>query len=248
VRRNEKLKLSPLDVQQTWPPATLVARKRLQAGHASVDGLFESLWAVRQHEIDTTGKVKGAFKKQSDLLRAAIVMAGATVDAVLKALVAEGLPALLDAGHNPSDRKMRSWAKRLVSSPNAGAAIINAYVGQLGNGSLQSTEDVRRVRDALGIKPEGVFSDDAIDFLKPFFRARNQVVHELDWKTPTGKRAPERRHRGPTQVRNDCQLAIEIAEDFVLATEDLLPTVLLAPAKRRRVSRSSRERRSLGES
>lgn len=214
---------------------------------------------MRQHEIDTTGKVKGAFKKQSDLLRAAIVMAGATVDAVLKALVAEGLPALLDAGHNPSDRKMRSWAaerveiepglaKRLVSSPNAGAAIINAYVGQLGNGSLQSTEDVRRVRDALGIKPEGVFSDDAIDFLKPFFRARNQVVHELDWKTPTGKRAPERRHRGPTQVRNDCQLAIEIAEDFVLATEDLLPTVLLAPAKRRRVSRSSRERRSLGES
>lgn len=57
----------------------------------------------------------------------------------------------------------------------------------LTRGSSQSEGDLIAVRDALGIPPTGAFDDREIKSHGHFFKARNQIVHELDLKKPGGR-------------------------------------------------------------
>lgn len=63
--------------------------------------------------------------------------------------------------------------------------MIDFYVNSLVGSSLQRTNDLKRVRDALGISASRL-DDPVIDGLQGFFRARNQIVHQLDYERQDG--------------------------------------------------------------
>ena len=73
------------------------ALKHLAVAHQTLQGIFDSFHVVRTAPGDKDGR--GRLKEaEIDLLRSALVLAGAGLDAVLKRLVRDALPEMLAVG------------------------------------------------------------------------------------------------------------------------------------------------------
>jgi len=67
--------------------------------HTTLQGIFESLHVVRQAASSSGKDARGRLNEgEVDLLRSALVLAGAGLDAVLKRLARDALPQLLAVG------------------------------------------------------------------------------------------------------------------------------------------------------
>lgn len=194
-----KYGLAPLPDRRVHRGASLALRHLLVA-HSTLQGIFESLHVVRLAAADASGKdARGALHEgEVDLLRSALVLAGAGLDAVLKRLAQDALPVLLAVGSTraAADKAFKayvsaqirdktpstSWTKAILD-PDPRQAMIQLYVEGCTRGSLQSEKDLRMVRDALGVG-EKIITDPQIASLGPFLTARNQVAHDLDIKAP----------------------------------------------------------------
>jgi hypothetical protein len=150
---------------------------------------------------DARGRLSNS---EMDLLRSAIVFAGAGLDTSLKELIRCGLPKVIITNelarskfedfaseHLGSKRGVIDIAALgavLTSPDGARGALLKRYARALTGDSLQSAMQVSNASGALGI------SDSALrkrmtegSTLDQMFRARNQIVHELDL-TSTGPR------------------------------------------------------------
>jgi hypothetical protein len=76
------------------------AQRHLVVAHSTLQGIFESLHVVRLAAADASGKdARGRLNEgEVDLLRSALVLAGAGLDAVVKRLARDALPELLAVG------------------------------------------------------------------------------------------------------------------------------------------------------
>jgi len=168
-------------------------------------------------------------EREIDLLRAAMIFAGAGLDSALKELVRDCLPQLLDQ-HSRVLGRLKEFGSRLakeepraavrhLSADNPTEALRQSYVTQLVAQSLQGTSDLIRVRDALGLTKEAALTDTKIKALDEFFTARNQIAHELDLQRPGGRGSSLRRSRRLTTTRDQCDATFLIAGAFVVATD-----------------------------
>jgi hypothetical protein len=155
--------------------------------------------------IDKKGPAGRLTNMEMDLLRAAIVFAGAGLDATLKELIRCALPVVVRINTMARD-KFRRFAAEYLGSKRQGLdfdelasvlvaptgprdALLEKYAIALTGESLQSAAQVSNTAGALGISDERLrkrlTANSELDLM---FRARNQIVHELDL-TPNGLRS-----------------------------------------------------------
>ncbi|MEV4775222.1 hypothetical protein [Microbacterium sp. LWH12-1.2] len=224
------LKLTPLPSRlpsRTGFPQTV---RRLRASHASVQGLLDNLTDLRAAKQLQGMKLARLGHAQSDLLRAAIVFSGAGVDAVLKQLVRDTLPRLL-RGHAPTQERWTKFLSELskqertvfavLKNRSVDDALLTAYIDSLTTRSLQGHDELKNVRDALGLD-EIQFSNDRLQGFREFFDARNTIAHELDLKPSRGQGDAERRDRNMKPSLEMCDRVFLLLVDYVLATEELM--------------------------
>lgn len=223
-----KYSVIPLPERRVHARAT-PALKHLTVAHETLQGIFESLHVVRTvaggPDRDARGRLREA---EVDLLRSALVLAGAGLDAVVKRLARDALPELLAVGstHAAADKVFKahvsaqvrdkpstSWT-RAILDPDPRQAMIRLYVEEHTQGSLQREKDLRAIRDALGVSDQ-VVSDQQITDLRQFLTARNQVAHDLDIKAPEDETWGPRYGRSARTVVAQCDQVLGLAGAFI---------------------------------
>jgi hypothetical protein len=244
-----KYSVAPLPEQRVHGRAA-PALKHLTVAHQTLEGIFESLHVLRTApgapDKDGRGRLKEA---EVDLLRSALVLAGAGLDAVLKRLARDALPELLAVGstHAAADKAFKahvstqvrdktpstSWTKAILDA-DPRQAMIRLYVEEHTQGSLQKEKDLQAIRGALGVS-DRVIMDQQIADLRPFLTARNQVAHDLDIKAPEDETWGPRYRRSAKTVVDQCDQVLGLAGAFVDAVSGELggPPPLGRPKVRR---------------
>lgn len=163
------------------------------AAHEAASALLQAYEVMRQQRGRPRGMTTDA---EQDLLRSMLVMAAAGLDATVKQLIEDALPALItidalaqnsfekfvarrlsaDSSARPAAESIKLLAAAL-SSPNPQRQLIQEYVKELTGGSLQSVQSLYPVAAALGAPPNEIgLSED----LQSIFKTRNKIIHELD--------------------------------------------------------------------
>lgn len=164
---------------------------------------------------------------REDLLRSALVFACAGLDASVKALIEDTYRALANLDRHVEDNLARFAERYLSDGSGIGVralvsvladpfsprdAIIQAFVRDLTGDSLQSVEQLYRVGAAFRIGTE--FIKEKENVLREAFRARNQIVHELDLVATPG-RTFSRRSRAMDEIRDEVGTVIHTAQSIV---------------------------------
>jgi hypothetical protein len=209
------------------------AWRLLKDAHSTVQGLFDSYSVVHAEKQRRRGDRRGRLgRDEQDLLRGALVFAGTGLDASLRQLLRDALPIAID--HSPAAAKhFRDRRRRWATTPpdNGGkpglviktmtaddplAYMVDCYVDELTTGSLQQTEQIKQVRDSLGI-PKDKISDHRIDELKAFLTDRNAIVHDLDAvkdRAPAPGQ-PRQTTRSQDQVLRSCDEVLQLCRDIL---------------------------------
>lgn len=190
--------------------------------HASAS----SLVAAFDDAKSKRGNPRGILTDQEqDILRAALVMSCAGVDAALKQAIRDCFAHLLEK--HPAVREgFEKFIRRRITGEGdlleltAGAKflsvilaereprtrLIDEYIRELTGDSLQSAEEVLRATAALGLDNRSLGLD--VPRLKETFAIRNKIIHELDIDLAAKKR--KRKVRGQADLLDTA--------DFMLAT------------------------------
>jgi hypothetical protein len=219
-------------------PQIRPARRLLAGAHKSVSGLLEAysvLDATRRANNESAhGRIA---ENELDVLRAAIVFTSSGLDAAMRRLVSDVARHLIGFEKSaargqygifleqqlrePTDPK-RIHAAMLHADP--AAELVSYYVSIRTKASYQGSSDLKkRVRDTLGVG-SGVISDSRIERLDEFFRARNAIVHDLDYEEPNSDRIA-RTHRNPQDVADLCAPVFEVSAELICAAAGCLDKV-----------------------
>ena len=201
--------------------------------HDSVHALRETVKLVR-------AKRSGSLTdEEQDLLRAMIVMAASGLDAMTRLAVESALPFLwrhdesilrsfqeylsrrlkVDGADRTSSDASRLLAE-LFTAQDLQEAAINEYIASLTGGSLQSTDALYRICDALNITKK-IIDKEA---LKPIFEDRHRIIHVFDVDFAAPKR--NRRSRRISDTIAVTNQLLNTAEQIYIACEKRLLTVL----------------------
>lgn len=180
--------LDPMEIGTDSPVHS--AQRFLASAYDSVSSLIEvSYPALRAQRTGGRGRLTHA---EQDLFRAAVVFAGAGVDAVLKQALRSCVPIQIERSDGAREKYLefavqyvqegkeisaRRIAKLLIQ-PSSESALREEYVKSLTGSSLQSQMQVTGALAALGIKDQKLFK--AAKDLNPLFKARNEIAHEMD--------------------------------------------------------------------
>jgi hypothetical protein len=213
-----------------YKPGTDRAQRYLAGAHDAVEAVLENLEKIRQLRKAEGGDIRGVLtNNEVDMLRAAIVFTGAGVDATLKQLIRDTLPALLvrnDQAHGKfedfasarlgtgeiADTRMIA---RYLTSANPRERLIEDYVYDLTGSSLQSADEVQKVAGALGVDDKDLRK--RIWQLKSLFTARNEISHELDLQSPEKPADRTRRSRRMGETVTICNTGFDVCQRLVNA-------------------------------
>jgi len=214
---------------------TETSQRYLASAYDSVEAVLENLEMLRTARRDAGQDLRGRLThNEEDMLRSAIVFAGAGLDATLKQLVRDSLPALLSFDDQAHD-KFEGFAARRISTfeganpkalarylvaEDARMLLIEDYIRELTGSSLQSVQEVDRTAGALGIDDTVVRKRAAQ--LREVFVARNQISHELDLKSPERPGDRGRRTRPMAKSTQQAHQLLETAQLVVNAVSTKL--------------------------
>ena len=190
-----------------------------------MDGLLQTLGTLRGIRKEAQGDIRGRMpENEADLLRAAVVFAGAGLDATLKQLIRDTLPLLLDRNEQAHGKFETFAANRLRTGDTADAKVlaryltssdprgrlIEDYIYELTGSSLQSDKEVQLAAGALGIN-DGQLRK-RIKGLEELFSMRNEISHELDLQRPEKQGDRSRRTRGMGPTIKQCHEGLEVGQ------------------------------------
>ncbi len=181
------------------------------------------------------GNKRGVLTDQEqDILRAALVMACAGLDAALKQAIRDCIEELLEKDKPVRDRFEKFIRKRIGGEGDvlelAGGAkflaliladraprnrLIEEYIKELTGDSLQSTEEILRTASALGLDPKSLKLD--IPKLKEIFGIRNKIIHELDIDLEAPKR--KRRVRSQSDLLDNADSVLAVTKSTLEALD-----------------------------
>ena len=210
-----------------------LAQRFLASAHDSVASLIEQSYpALRAQRDGGRGRLTHA---EHDLFRAAVVFAGAGVDAVLKQALRSCVPIQVERSAPARDKYLefvtshiqdgqtldaRQMA-RLLIEPKPEEVLRDAYIQSLTGSSLQSQTQVTAALAALGLQAHREMFKDSRD-LNALFKARNQIAHEMDMTSAAvkarGKRTRHERALG-TYV-SMCHTGLDYCQRVLNALED----------------------------
>lgn len=182
--------------------AELVAR----TAHAAATALLQAYEASRAARAKAGGETPRGMTtdKEQDLLRSMLVFASSGLDATVKQLVKDALPTLIAADEKAINSFQKFVARKLLSgtatSPvNADllasalvsnfpkVRLLEEYIADLTDSSLQSVDSLFYIAAALGADPKdlGLLPPDDV---RSIFMVRNKIIHELDINLNAPKR------------------------------------------------------------
>lgn len=198
-----------------------------QYTHASASSL---LVAFDDAKAKRGGKRGVLTDQEQDILRAALVMTCAGIDAALKQSIRDCLEKLLE-----SDRSVRDGFEKFIRRRIGGEGdvlelasgskflatvlaeasprrrLIEEYIRELTGESLQSAEEIMRTTAALGLETKTLALD--IPRLKEIFSIRNKIIHELDIDLDAPKR--KRKVRSQTDLVDNSDLVLKTTKALV---------------------------------
>ena len=193
-----------------------------------------SLLAV--HEALSNPTIPSELRQ--DVLRAILVFASSGLDSMVKQLVKDALPKVIDHHERAQDnlrdfvdRRLRSRERNDVASY---AYIVNALVRQdprrhlirelvteITSHSLQSVEEILRTGSYFDIPSEDIIPKGEVDIAKRIFRARNQIVHEMD--VDVGQEDGHRRPREEEDMKSKTTTLFAVSLRFLEQVNARLP-------------------------
>ena len=172
--------------------------------------------------------------EEQDLLRAMLVTTASGLDAMTKQLIREALPVLLEIEPEALDglekfvRKRikgeiedefyegTNFLARILISPSTQKQVIEDYINHLTKGSLQSSQELARVSNALGLSQKEITIDHRT--LKPIFETRNKIIHELDINLNAPRR--NRNVRSESEMRSYTNTLLKLAENLLEGVDE----------------------------
>ena len=207
------------------------AREVAQRAKKSVHHFYSALDAIRSRSK------RGALTdEEQDLLRAALVFAGAGLDSAVKYLVRDCVREL--AGSDPGvtekleefvRRKIRSepegpgeiagakFLSKVLVSTSPQSRLIEEYVLELTGESLQSKEQVATAAGALGVSTPELGVD--LSELHDAFLVRNVIVHELDVNLEKTQARRSRNSRRRQEMEGLASRLLDVTENLIAAVE-----------------------------
>ncbi len=161
--------------------------------------------------FETTRKARGArgtpTDQEHDLLRAMLTFASSGLDSMIKQLVRDALPEVVNLREGAHDqfqgfveRRLRRgdgpdyrFVAAVMADPNPRSRLVDGLVRDLTSSSLQSVDEVLRVGSYFDIRSPSLIPDP--NSAREIFVARNQIVHEMDidFDRPNRNRRPRRK-------------------------------------------------------
>lgn len=187
------------------------------------------------------GDKRGVLTDQEqDILRAALVMSCAGIDASLKQAIRDCFERLFQAkeethkdfhsfvqkrlgGDLDSDAYVagKRFLSKVLIQENPRKMLIEEYIRYLTGDSLQSFEQLMRTWAALGLGAQKRLNEKKT-VLNDIFIVRNKIIHELDIDLEAPAR--KRRVRSQMQLINDIESVLETTELFLTEIEKSLAT------------------------
>jgi hypothetical protein len=171
--------------------------------------------------------------EEQDLLRAMLLFASSGLDSLVKQLIRDALPTILET--SPAATKMFKTfiERRLRSGENIDhrlladvigdreprARLVQLLVDELTSRSLQSTEELLKAGASFDIPSDEIARDPRR--LTDIFRARNQIAHEMDvdFTRPNRSRRPRAR-QGMVTYTNEI---FRVANAFLTGVDSRIP-------------------------
>lgn len=204
----------------------------LASGHRSVGSLLEVF------ESHRTGP--GApTDPQQDLLRAMVLFAASTLDAVVKQLIRDALFVVIERDEGAQsqlkafvDRRLRRveraapepgrqglldvrYLAEVIASGNPRLVLVNDLIDELTGDSLQSRDQLLRVAAHFAVTREEIIDD--FDVMALIFRVRNEIAHEMDIEL--GQRTRTRRPRKREDMVRFADALLQTAFRFVKSVD-----------------------------
>ena len=221
----------PIELPTAFPSAkTAAAQERLDAALSSVNNVLLTMSISRAVDRSVKKKdLRGRLSESNtDILRAAIVFAGAGVDAALKKLMKDTIREVV-LRHESAKTKCLDFIDRHLAAPDSAvdrrrlgliltdsrgsqAVLLESYERELTGDSLQSADQVNSVCGASGVDERMIrerLKEGSV--LDQMFRARNEIVHQLDL-TDDGRMPPS-----ITDVRTFAAEALAVAQEIINA-------------------------------
>lgn len=233
LRQNEAVSFPGLEPTTVGLDSPLrLAQRYLASAYDSVASLVdESYPALRAQRSGTRGRLTHA---EHDLFRAAVVFAGAGVDAVLKQALRSCVPTRLEQSDAARGKYVEFVTRHIQDGPNLSAKQLaelltasspsdrlqEAYVHALTGSSLQSREQVTTSLSALGLQDETDLYKEA-KALDALFKARNQIAHEMDMTSTAqrGRGKRTRHERSLTAYESMCHTALNYCQRVLNSLE-----------------------------
>ena len=182
---------------------------------------------------DVLAERNAAFKE--DVLRAMLTFASSGLDSMIKQLVREALPIVIDNREGAQQEFQKFVERRLrkdkeghlnnefiagvLVRPDPRRYLVEQFVERLSSRSLQSVEGIQRVGAAFDIGSNVLIPDR--NALREVFEARNQIVHEMDVDfTDAGR---HRRPRTDDDMTEKTNALFEVSLRFLDAVDERLP-------------------------
>jgi hypothetical protein len=158
------------------------------SAHDAASSFLDTFKTVR-----TTRKAKGTpTDEEQDLLRAMLLFATAGLDSMVKQLVTDALPNVIDNDLGATemfkqyverrleknDRLDRRFLADIIADRNPRKRMLDQLVLDLTSKSLQSTDQLLKTAAFFNI-PSAVLCNNPADLTR-IFAARNQITHEMD--------------------------------------------------------------------
>ena len=178
-------------------------------------------------------KAKGTpTDEEQDLLRAMLIFASAGLDSMVKQLAADALAMVIGADAGAGEIFKRFIERRLqrgeeldrrlladvLGDTDPRSRLISELVGELRSESMQAREQLFRAAAFFNIPSERI-STDPKD-LDAAFRARNEVIHEMD--VDFGQPNRNRRPRSRAAMMRLTNTVFQVASTFLAEVDQKL--------------------------
>jgi hypothetical protein len=223
-----------LDVNATNTRDDILSKSQLILKH-----MHDSAVAFLRAFDDLRG-VGATTDEQQDLLRAMLTFSLAGLDSLIKQIVRDTLPNLINLDKKVKEgaetflhRKLRDnsqdsneisfnnkFLAKILLAESLKEQIIHEYICEITGKSLQSSEELMKVIYALGLEPSNVEIEQTE--LKPIFEKRNKIIHEFDIAFDAPRRNRIIRKRSP--MVEDTNKILKISEKIFLKISEKINT------------------------